>query len=113
MSGNTPGQWVDWVVKWKLSYGNNDGILQVWRNGVQVVNRVNAPNCYNTEVGPYLKIGIYAYSWGNYEPDVKNIAIYYDAFRIGDQNSSFAEVSPPDNREIVQLQPPKTLRIVR
>jgi hypothetical protein len=93
MSGNTPGQWVDWVVKWKPSYGD-DGILQVWRNGTPVVNRINAPNCFNDEVGPYLKIGIYAYNWGEKEPEVKNIAIFYDEVRIGDQNSSYKEVLP-------------------
>jgi hypothetical protein len=86
------GTWVDWVVKWKLSY-HEDGILQIWRDGKLIVDQTG-PNCYNDEVGPTLRFGIYAYSWGNEPPTTTYLERYFDEIRIGDENSSFEEVSP-------------------
>src|SRR5688572_1208744 len=41
-------EWTDWVFRIRWSYGN-DGIVQVWKNGKQVLNRTG-PNCYNDKV---------------------------------------------------------------
>lgn len=88
------GTWVDWVINWRPSY-KEDGILKIWKNGTLVVDQ-RGPNCFNDLNGSTLRFGIYEYDWGNNEPDEKSkhIVRYYDEFRIGDENSSFDEVTP-------------------
>lgn len=52
------GKWVEWKVhmKWDWTSG---GILQIWKDGELVVDRVNQPIGYNDEVGGTVKWGIY------------------------------------------------------
>jgi hypothetical protein len=52
------GKWTDWVFRW-LPHYTTAGILQVWKDDVLVVNRINLPNAYNDTVGPYFKFGFY------------------------------------------------------
>lgn len=105
-SGNfgpfSTGQWYDFVINVKLSYGS-DGFLKIWKNGVLVTDRTGG-NCFNDDIGPYLKIGIY----GDLEQD-QTITIYYDELRIGDSNSSYSEVAPGGS---VKLLPPTSVRII-
>ncbi len=54
-------KWTDWVFRIKWAY-DDSGILQVWKNGVLVVNR-NGPNTYNDIKGPWFKMGIYKSLW--------------------------------------------------
>lgn len=82
--------WIDWVVHIKFSH-TNTGILEVWKNGVKVVDRQNLPNCYNDEVYPYFKFGVYRWEWGT---SVTQRVIYYDEVRVGNKNSSFNDVKP-------------------
>ena len=83
------GRWVDWVfhVKW---FNNNKGLLQVWKNGRQVVNR-KGPNNYLEKTGkaPYLKLGIYKWVWKSpknagkrYDASIFERTYYYDDVRI-------------------------------
>lgn len=55
------GAWADWVFHVKWSYGE-DGIVQVWKDGVAVV-QYNGPNAYNDLIGPFFKIGVYVPAW--------------------------------------------------
>jgi hypothetical protein len=52
------GGWTDWVFRW-LPHYTTAGILQVWKNDVLVVNRINLPNAFNDIFGPYQKFGFY------------------------------------------------------
>ncbi len=83
-------QWIDWVVHIKFSH-TDTGILEVWMNGVKVIDRQNMPNSYNDGKFPYLKFGIYRWQWGT---PVNQRVIYYDEVRVGNQNSSYEEVKP-------------------
>lgn len=82
-------RWIDWVVHIKYSH-TNTGILEVWMDGVKVINRQNMPNTYNDEKYPYMKFGVYKWEWGSSSQRV----IYYDEVRIGNSNSSYNDVVP-------------------
>ena len=83
------GVWTDWVFHVKWSY-ESDGLLEIWKNGVKVVDR-DGPNCFNDALGPYFKMGIYA-------GDVPSTRIvYHDEFRMADANSTYEDVAPSGN----------------
>lgn len=84
-------RWVDWVVHIKYSH-TNTGILEVWMDGVKVINRQNMPNAYNDSEYPYLKLGNYKWDWGT---NTKRV-LYWDEIRIGNENSNYDEVRPGD-----------------
>jgi hypothetical protein len=83
------GQWTDWVFHLKLSY-RADGLLEVWKNGVKVLNYLG-PTCFNDNQGPFMKFGIYNPSGG---PTLAGRTINYDEVKVGDQASSYAQVAP-------------------
>ena len=88
------GAWTDWVVHAKWS-GGSDGVLEVWKNGTQVVNR-GGPNAYSDWTPrPYPKWGIYKWSWNGTSSIVTTRSLYIDAVRITDgQHGSYAQVAP-------------------
>ncbi len=81
-------KWIDWVIHIKYSH-TNAGILEVWMNGEKVIDRVNMPNSYNDDAYPYFKFGVYKWNWGATSQKV----IYYDEVRVGNENSSYDEVT--------------------
>ena len=93
------GKWTDWVFHVKWSY-LNDGVVEVWKDGKQVVSRVNSPIGYNDQVGPYFKMGIYKGSWEHLPEDgskldvVDHRVIYHDEFRMADERGSYDAVAP-------------------
>lgn len=84
-------QWIDWVVHIKFAY-DNTGILEVWKDGIKVIDRQNMPNSYNDEKLPYFKLGVYKWNWNG--SSVNQKVLYWDEVRIGDENSSYDEVKP-------------------
>jgi hypothetical protein len=103
-----PGTWTDWVVYAKWSY-QADGVLKVWKDGSLVVD-YRGPNTYNDTKREMFKFGIYKAWWNLELPAQRNTLIaYHDSIKIGDANSSYAEVAPP-----LALQPssPQNLRAV-
>ncbi len=87
-------QWTDWVMHAKWSY-QEDGIVEIWRNGVKVVNS-RGPNCFNDKKGPYFDIGIYK-GWrdrSNPPGTVGTRLVYFDEVRIADENASYSDVAP-------------------
>ena len=82
------GVWTDWVFHVKWSY-ESDGFLEVWKNGVKVLDR-DGPNCYNDEYGPYFKMGIYRAG----RSAGATRTIYHDEFRMADANGTYEEVAP-------------------
>lgn len=94
------GQWNDFVLNVKFSGAESrddtNGFIKVWVNGNQVLNHVGQ-NYYGEQTkGPYFKLGIYSAGWK--QPDKwvgpSSRLLYHDALRVGDANSSYAEVSP-------------------
>lgn len=89
-----PGQWTDWVLHIKWSYGA-DGLLEVWKDGVKVIEH-RGPNGYNDRRPTYFKIGVYKWEWK--EHPERSVAtrreIVVDEVRMGDKASNYEEVAP-------------------
>ncbi|HSM63010.1 MAG TPA: heparin lyase I family protein [Gillisia sp.] len=87
------GKWINWVVHIKFSH-TNTGIVEVWMDGVKVIDRQNMPNCFNDAIFPYFKFGVYRWEW---DTAVTQRVIYFDEVRVGNENSSYDEVKPGIN----------------
>jgi hypothetical protein len=87
------GQWVDVVIKAQFSY-TSSGRTQYWVNG-QLVGDQAGGNIYNDIRPGYLKIGLYRWEWKN--TAIASRTMYHDEVRVGDANSSYAEVAPRGN----------------
>jgi hypothetical protein len=87
-------KWLDIVLHVKWSY-NDDGLVEVWKNGVKIVTEKGA-NAYNDKQDHYLKIGMY-----NFQGHSGKRVLYYDNVKIGDAKSSYEEMAidgkPPEN----------------
>jgi hypothetical protein len=77
------GTWTDFVVHAKWSSGS-DGVLQVWKNGVLVVNRTGANVYSDWPSAPFAKWGIYKWSWTGDNSIVSKRVLYIDAVRVTD-----------------------------
>jgi hypothetical protein len=80
------GAWNRIVMHLRLNYNDGDALTEVWINSAKIstTNR----NCFNdVNDSAYFWIGIYAGSTASHTQ-------FYDEIRIGDSNSSYAEVDP-------------------
>lgn len=85
-----PGRWTDWVFRVRWTRGDDDGLVQVWKNGEMIADRAG-PIGYNDIRGTYLKLG-------SYHPRTER-TLYIDEVRVGDQGESFETMSPRSNDE--------------
>ncbi|MFP2904248.1 polysaccharide lyase [Pyxidicoccus sp. 3LFB2] len=84
------GQWVDVVIKAQFSY-TSTGRVQYWVNG-QLVGDQTGGNIYNDTAAGYLKVGLYRWEWK--DTTIASRTLYHDEVRVGDANSTYAEVAP-------------------
>ena len=82
------GEWNDIVMQFKLSY-TTGAFFIFFLNGALVLDD-NEINCYNDQLCPYFKFGIY----GSLS---QTMTAFYDEFRVGDSNSFYDEISPKRN----------------
>ena len=85
--------WTDFVfhIKWSVK---DDGITEVWKNGVKSYNRAGINN-YNFSEGNYLKTGIYKWGWKRGYPTTSTERIFYiDEIRIGNEKATYDDVAP-------------------
>jgi hypothetical protein len=101
-----PGVWTSWVIHAKWS-PNDDGLLQVWKDG-KIVADLKGPNVCGTiglEYTPYLKTGIYHPEWniakaGGKErfdaekPVAPHKVVYITDLKIGDARAKYEDVVP-------------------
>jgi hypothetical protein len=86
------GSWTDFVVYAKWSF-QSDGILRVWKNGVEVIERVG-PNFVNDSSSPFIRFGIYKSWWNREQPSpADKLIAYFDDVRIANANSSYEDVA--------------------
>jgi hypothetical protein len=92
------GVWENWVVHDVFSHDKDKpGSVQVWRNGVLVLNVTNLLTSYNDINPHYLKIGTYVLQWKtslNSYPSslIQWVGVDYQYMIIGDANASFEDV---------------------
>lgn len=87
--------WQYYVVHVKHSSAA-DGLVELWRNGVQLVNHSGA-NMYDLSTGvfhtPNWKLGIYKSSWnGSSVTNSHKRVLYFDGIKIGDEHASYADL---------------------
>lgn len=84
-------KWMSWVihVKWAA---DNSGIMQVWMNGTQVINRTNTVT--SPPEGTYFKLGINKFGWGIQASTTTQRVLYYDQVRIGNAKAQYEDVKP-------------------
>lgn len=100
-SGNIPtdigstvtGKWISIVIHVKWTTGNT-GLLEVWKDGNKVVNKVNVRT--NSKGGSYMKIGINKWSWapGGGSSTATERIFYIDDFRMGNEKATYNDVAP-------------------
>ncbi|MDP4265746.1 MAG: polysaccharide lyase, partial [Bacteroidota bacterium] len=83
-------QWVDFVIhiRWAT---DTTGLLQVWMNGSQVINRLNVKTAAGTS---YFKLGINKFGWLTQASTVTKRIFYFDEVRIGNANATYKDVVP-------------------
>jgi hypothetical protein len=91
-------RWVDWVVHVKWSTGA-DGVLQIWRDGDLIINKIGRNDDYPAPgepgVGNYFKMGIYKWPWSQGRPsDTDHRTMFVDELRIADEQGSYDAVKP-------------------
>lgn len=83
-------QWVDFVIhiRWAT---DTTGLLQVWMNGIRVINRINVKTAATTS---YFKLGINKFGWLTQPSTVTQRVFYFDEVRIGNANATYNDVAP-------------------
>jgi hypothetical protein len=81
-----PGKWVDWVLHTNYSW-RDTGYVEVYKDGVKVVD-YKGPCAYNGAMpDPYFKFGIYKWPWAvsNFSPasTQSERVFYFDNFKVG------------------------------
>lgn len=91
----TRNRWHDWVFHVKWGY-NANGILEIWHNGVKVMQKFNVSIGYNDLTAPYFKCGIYKPDWrpGGKGSTSTLRVLFVDNVRIGNSLASYADVKP-------------------
>jgi hypothetical protein len=95
-----PGQWHDFVFKFKWSHGSKGSIdswYQTHKNlGWRKVVSATGPNTFNDDKSTrgYLKWGIYKPAWNTGPTEVESRMIIHDNIAVG---TSFSEVDPAVN----------------
>jgi hypothetical protein len=92
--------WADFVFHVKFA-ADNTGFLQVWKDGVLLVNESNIVT--SEPEGQYIKIGINNWTW--YEGNVGTVTqriFYIDEIRVGDALATYCDVAPdiPNDRAL-------------
>jgi hypothetical protein len=83
-------RWVDFVIhiRWAT---DSTGLLQVWMNGNQLINRSAVKTAALTS---YFKLGIDKFGWLSQASPVTQRVSYYDEVRIGNASATYNDVAP-------------------
>lgn len=75
----------------KMHYAsNNNGLMEYYQNDRLQFSYSGSPTGYNDSLSPYIKGGLYGYSGTN---QTDPMVILFDGYVIGDENSSYEEVT--------------------
>jgi hypothetical protein len=91
--------WQSYVMHIKHSTGST-GLIELWRNGVKLMNRSGANMTYvdDDEHNPSLKLGIYKSAWnGSSTSETSTRVIYYDDIKIGNEYATYEDMVPVPN----------------
>jgi hypothetical protein len=97
LGGITKDTWNEYVFHFIHSYGS-DGLIEVWKNGNKILTHTGG-NMYDTKM-PNWKIGIYKASWNSGESLTTKRVLLYDNVRVGNENSSLADMRTGSTTEV-------------
>jgi hypothetical protein len=106
----TAGQWHDFVIRYRLDSGNA-GLIQVWLNGQQFVNRTGINYCPG-HGGGTRKFGLYT-GWRTRSISgeaVSTRTLYFDEYCFATDPSTFEQVTPGGGSSPVEPEPTPTVR---
>ncbi len=87
-------RWVDFVIHVKWDATGTTGLLEIWQDGVKIVDEQNISIGYPQQYKPFFKAGLYCWTGkSNYAEKV----IYYDEVRIGNATADYNAVKPGRN----------------
>ena len=95
-AGEIKAGWNDFVFNWRWAHSpGQGGFTKVWVNGTQLVD-YTGPNCYNDDIGPYAKFGIYKGWRDRVSPTdtVQTRLVYHDEYRVAGANGTYEMVAP-------------------
>jgi len=131
-------KWTDWVVRirwnyWKVGTKDNKafmpvasteniagsptaGLIQVWKNGKLIVDQSPVQIGAHDNAGPTFSAGLYK-GWRTAadrasDPIVDRL-IYFDEFRYGGPNATYASVAPGGTKAPPRPKPPTTIQAER
>lgn len=93
-------RWVDWIVRVRWEQTGTDGYVQVWRDGVLIASKLNAPTLYYTGTPDPVKdlayqlLSAYKGKWITTASSVTSHTFYYDSIRIAEGANGKALVDP-------------------
>lgn len=72
--------WHNWVIRYTITPTASNGLLQVWLDGVLILDLANLQSGYNDTLGCYWKTGVYSYGFtGVLEAYMANVEFSYDS----------------------------------
>jgi rhamnogalacturonyl hydrolase YesR len=92
------GEWVDYIFHYKID--DQNGIIQVWRNGERIVDWKGDNHQIEKHDGAYLKFGLYSAQYNPkkdfYQPmsEGNSRTVYHDELRIAGADGSYELVAP-------------------
>ncbi len=89
-----PGKFVNWVLHTNYSW-RDTGYVQLWKDGVLVID-YKGPCAYNGAMpDPYFKFGIYKWPWASstFQPPSSQVTrvFYFDNFKVGNRQNVLAD----------------------
>lgn len=90
--------WIDWVVRVNFSR-KNTGFIQIWKDGVQIVNKQNSPTLYYTGIPDEkervtIALSLYKSRFVKRFSSVDSLTMYYDEFRFAHGENGYNLVNP-------------------
>jgi len=94
------GEWVQWVFHCKFEI-DSTGLIELWRNGVKVLNiegaNFNAEPVGTRETKPIFKFGIYKWRWKSgtppFDPDTR--VLFMDDVWLADETATIEDFTDP------------------
>lgn len=95
-------QWVDYVIHIRFNPITRKGMLQIWQDGVAVLNEQHIRLGYKDGI-PFWRFGLLTYASG---PVHKEQIAYVDQIRLGNQHACYDAVAPANARNVYKPMKP-------
>lgn len=95
-------QWVDYVIHVRFDPDGTNGILQLWRDGVPILDEHKISVGYRASK-PIWRFGLTSYTGKSSHLERR---IYYDQVRLGNRNACYDAVAPGNSQDVYKPMKP-------